>query len=57
MKHKTCLYYVKQDNEWCYHMNYVRNKRTDGVLCNKIRKKKYCPYHPTYKGYNHEGNK
>ena len=47
--HKTCLYYVAQHNEWCYHMNYVRTKRADGVLCNKVRKVKYCPYHPTYK--------
>jgi hypothetical protein len=47
--YKTCLYYTAQHNGWCYHMSYVRNKKTDGVLCSKVSKKKYCPYHPKNK--------
>ena len=50
MTYKTCLYYTGQDNGWCYYMNHMKTKRTDGVVCQKIyTKRKLCPYHPTYK--------
>lgn len=57
--YENCLYFVKQHNEWCYHMNYMKDKKTDGVLCNKVRKRKYCPWHPTNreKGYVYSGKK